>query len=83
MKYYVGQKIRLKRNIGDTDNWIVSPALERLARSRTVLNVTKVEEFSYGLAVKAKEVNLNTWIDVEWIDDTYNSNHFEEDLFTL
>jgi hypothetical protein len=76
--YSEGQKIKLRRDICDTEEWVVTPKLFQFSKAQTTLTITKVGTGT----VLIEEVSQNTFVDVCWIS-SWRENKLPEDLFTL
>ena len=78
---YIGQHIRLKRDITNTEEWCITKKIQEFADLQIVLTIQKVREGSTAFTVE--ELSSSTFIDIKWVDYSYNHNYFNNDLFTL
>jgi hypothetical protein len=77
--YKTNQKIRLRKDIEDTEDWCVTKMIQKFSDNGTILTIRRNGEDT----VLVNELSENTFIDKHWIDTLFTKNDLPEELFTI
>ncbi len=79
--FRIGQKIRLKKDLSNSEYWCVTPVIKTMSGERIIMTIDKFCEEDNSVHVE--EMSDSTFLDLDWIDTSYREDYFDKDLFKL